>query len=67
MTVKDVFPMIAHDVKVFIGSDGCLTPVNHTDPVIIDAFGDYELDGIHPIDETKIEIQLKMRPVKRSN
>jgi len=64
MTVKELCNLIPedHKTKLVLNGNGFNFP--HKDPFQIDAFGNYEIQTIYAVDENKIEIEIKMQPVR---
>lgn len=65
MTIKELCNIVAEDHKVSLGYNGVSIPFLHTDPFQLNAYGDYEIQDIFSLGEKKLEINVKMQPVKR--
>lgn len=63
MTVKEICAALDPKVNVSLVWDMTLTKIDHSDPVIIDAFGSYKVDKITPTNNA-VELRIMLRPVK---
>lgn len=64
MTVKDLLKCTESKVKITIAWNGCIVPFNRNDPICQDAYNNYLIDNIVIIDESTLEINLKIVPLK---
>lgn len=63
MTVKEVLTLFTELKEVRLGYDAFSTRFDHTDRVMVDAFGKYLVDHVNAIGEDRIEIYIVTRPV----
>lgn len=64
MTVKDLLKCTESKIKIVIAWDGQLIPFDRSNPVSVDAFNQYLIDRIVILDESTLEINLKIVPLK---
>lgn len=64
MTVKDMVGVIKTAEEVHLTWDGQRVVFNSADPVMLDAFGAYQVGEVTAVKEDCFEIALTMRPVK---
>ncbi len=66
MTLREIGNALEFNVKLYITTALGRVEFNFSEPVMMDAMGDCEVEKLFPISETEMEITLKMQPVRRS-
>lgn len=64
MTIAEIVKVIADAKEVRIVWNGEAHKFNHTDPLILDAFGKYVVDGVYAVGEEIFELSIAARPSK---
>ena len=67
MTIKELCELIPEDHQIKLAVGGNNFDFAHNDPFQLDAFGDYEIQTVFAVKENKLELEIKMHPVRRSN
>ena len=64
MTVKDAIGVLKKAKALYICWGGNAIPIYADDPLMVDAYGKYLVDGIEAADAGRYEISIVARPVK---
>lgn len=64
MTVKEAVTVLKAAQKLVLCWDGSSYPLERTNALMMDAYGNYVVDNIQTIGDEQYEINIAMRPVK---
>lgn len=64
MTVKEAVTVLKVAQKLVLCWDGSSYPLERTNALMMDAYGNYVVDNIQTIGDEQYEINIAMRPVK---
>ena len=67
MTVKDAIRVLPNDEKIQIAYAGLAYPLDRLDPLMLDAYGNYLIDGLRAFEvggKIEYELIIALRPVK---
>ena len=68
MTIKEALSVIKDAKEIRLSNfDGNVQCFDFTDPLILDAFGNYIVDDIYACGEAVFEISIKLTPAKKED
>lgn len=65
MTIRETIGLLKDAKKVIITWNGNQQNIDIFDSVILEAFGNYLIDGIYAVEEDVFEISLAVKPIRK--
>lgn len=67
MTIKQLHELLPDDHKITMDENGCAIELWRNSPVALAAYGDFAIAAIRATGEHKVEISIKLQPVKEKD